>query len=425
MSAQPDVALNSTLSAQIRSIVGQECVRSATPTDAVLGVQPKLVVEPVSCEQLARVLHLANEAGLVVIPCGGRTKLEWGNPPRAADLVISSARLDRVLEHAWADLTVTVEAGCTIDTLQRTLALHGQRLAIDVLWSERATVGGILATNDSGSLRSRFGGLRDLIIGTTIVLPDGTIARSGGKVVKNVAGYDLMKLTTGALGTLGVTVSAVFRLHPLPLAQQTISFETPDLDHASQFLLDVCNSNLAYTGLQVRCGGASAITIDVRFEGIEAGVAAQIEAATRLGSRLRASTCKSPWNARQNLWRDPNKIIAKIGFLLTDFPLVHDALSDTAAGYNVDWEMVAYGHGLAWVAIECPDDALATILIPHLRSRIEQRDGSVVVLCCPLAIRAKVDAWGNLGDAGPLMRRVKQQFDPNGTLNSGRFVGGI
>src|SRR5207302_4207274 len=138
-----------------------------------------------------------------VIPLCGCTKLSWGNPPSRASLLRSTARLNRVLEHAWADLTVTIGAGCTIQTLQQTLAQHGQCLALDPLWPEKATVGGILSTNDSGALRLRFGALRDLIIGVTIALPDGTLASSGGKVVKNVAGYDLPKLATGALGTLG------------------------------------------------------------------------------------------------------------------------------------------------------------------------------------------------------------------------------
>ena len=154
---------------------------------------------------------MPNDAGLRVAPRGGGTKLTWGNPPARVDLIVSTARLDQIIEHAWADLTVTVEAGCTMQNLQERLARHGQRLALDAMWPERATVGGVLSTNDSGALRLRFGGLRDLIIGVTLALPDGTLARSGGKVVKNVAGYDLPKLATGALGTLGVIARATFR----------------------------------------------------------------------------------------------------------------------------------------------------------------------------------------------------------------------
>ena len=141
----------------MRAIVGPEHVRIATETDAVAGVVPLVVVEPADERQTASALRCANQAGLSVIPCGGGTKLDWGNPPRTADVILSMRRQNQVIEHAWADLTVTVEAGCTIAELQRTLAEHGQRLAVDPLWPERATVGGILATNDSGSLRLGYG----------------------------------------------------------------------------------------------------------------------------------------------------------------------------------------------------------------------------------------------------------------------------
>src|SRR5437588_1943791 len=237
---------------ELGALVGSERMRAATPADAVDGVQPQQMVEPESSEQIAAILKWAASCGVAVIPRGGASKLSWGNPPTRADLVLSTARMDRVLEHAWADLTVTVEAGCTVQQLQQTLAQHGQMLAIDPLWPERATVGGILATNDSGSLRVRFGGLRDLIIGITVVLPDGTIARSGGKVVKNVAGYDLQKLMTGALGTLGVITEAIFRLYPLPREVRTLTFAARDYNDAQRLLLTIQDSTLEHTGLQAR-----------------------------------------------------------------------------------------------------------------------------------------------------------------------------
>src|SRR6202790_4849614 len=178
------------------------------------------------------------------MPRSGGTKTCWGNPPVRADLILSTARLNRVIEYAWADLTVSVEAGCTIQNLQNTLAEHGQRIAVDPLWPERATVGGILSTNDSGSLRIRYGALRDLIIGVTLALPDGTLASSGGKVVKNVAGYDLPKLATGAFGTLGVITRAVFRLHPLPKETRTISCVTADVADAQRLVQAIQNSQV-------------------------------------------------------------------------------------------------------------------------------------------------------------------------------------
>jgi len=166
---------------ELRGLVGAEHLRAAGPGDAVAGVAPRMVAEPGNEKELATVLRWANDAGLTVAPRGGGTKLGWGNPPARLDLVISTARLDGIVEHAWADLTVVVQAGATIAKVQQALGQHGQRIATDPLWPERATVGGILSTNDSGALRLRFGALRDLIIGVTLALPDGTLAHSGAK----------------------------------------------------------------------------------------------------------------------------------------------------------------------------------------------------------------------------------------------------
>ena len=242
--------------AELAAVVGQERLRAATAADAVDGVAPLMIAEPGTAEELARCLRWARGAGLKVTPRGGGTKLGWGNPPEACDLLLSTARLDRVGEHAWADMTVIVEAGCRVADLQRALGEHGQHLALDPLWPERATIGGILSTNDSGTLRLRYGSLRDLIIGITVALPDGTLARSGGRVVKNVAGYDLAKLFTGALGTLGVIVQAIFRLHPLPRETRSLTWSgTPAA--LNQLLLSILASRLTPTGLQLRAAPGS------------------------------------------------------------------------------------------------------------------------------------------------------------------------
>src|SRR5579863_7728206 len=235
------------LEGSLRAIVGQQHMRTAVEADEVAGMRPHFVAEPATEQELASVLRLTNNAGLSVIPRGGGTKLGWGNPPARADLILSTARLDKIIEHPWADLTVSVEAGCTIQKLQSALAQHGQRLALDPLWPAQATIGGVLSTNDSGSLRLRFGSLRDLIIGVTLALPDGTLASSGGKVVKNVAGYDLPKLATGALGTLGVITRAIFRLHPLPKSAKTFScLALKFLPEAQRILLAIQDSHLAH-----------------------------------------------------------------------------------------------------------------------------------------------------------------------------------
>jgi len=409
------------------ALVGDEHVRAAPAADAVAGAQPKLVIEPGTEKELANVLWLSNYAGMAVIPRGGGTKLAWGNSPASADLILSTARMAQIIEHAWADLTVTVEAGCTIQRLQETLAQHGQRLALDPLWPEKATVGGVLSTNDSGALRLRFGALRDLIIGATIALPDGTLASSGGKVVKNVAGYDLPKLVTGALGTLGVITRAVFRLHPLPLNSRSFSVSIMNVEEAQKFVLAVQDSKLAHTSLQSHFSDENPPVSDILFEGTEAGLAAQETQLRNLASPGSVSeSSASTWTAREKLWAfsDPaGTAIAKISILPASMARTMELAARAASAHQLRWRALMYATGIGWLRLEGKPEALRGAL-QMLRDELQGQDGSLVVLHRPDKLPA-FDAWGTAGDALPLMKAVKQQLDPKNTLNPGRFVGGI
>ena len=419
--------LHSALRYKFIALLGNEYVRAATAADAVAGAQPNLVIEPGTEGELAEVLRLSNEAGLGVIPRGGGTKLGWGNPPARADLILSTARLNEIIEHAWADLTITVEAGCTIRRLQETLAQHGQRLALDPLWPEKATVGGVLSTNDSGALRLRFGALRDLIIGATIALPDGTLASSGGKVVKNVAGYDLPKLVTGALGTLGVITRAVFRLHPLPLNSLSFRVSTANAEETQRFVLAVQDSKLAHTSLQSHFSDENPPASDILFEGTEAGIAAQETQLRNLaapGSVSEASA--STWTAREKLWAfsDPaSTAIAKISSLPANLARAIELVARAASAHQLRWRAQMYATGIGWLRLEGRPEALRGAL-QMLRDDLQGKDGSLVVLHRPDKMPV-FDAWGIAGDALPLMKAVKNQLDPKNTLNLGRFVGGI
>jgi len=409
------------------ALVGNEHVRAATAADAIAGMQPSLVIEPGTENELAEVLRLANEAGLAVIPRGGGTKLGWGNPPARADLMVSTARLTEILEHAWADLTVTVEAGCTMQSLQETLAQHGQRLALDPLWPEKATVGGVLSTNDSGALRLRFGALRDLIIGATIALPDGTLASSGGKVVKNVAGYDLPKLVTGALGTLGVITRAVFRLHPLPRNTRSFSVASANTEEAQRFVLAVQDSKLAHTSLQSHFSNDTPPVSDILFEGTEAGLAAQEAQLRNLPTT--ASVAEAPlatWTAREELWTfsdSASTAIAKVSILPANLARTMELVERIANAHQLRWRALMYATGIGWLRLEGKPAVLRETL-QILRGELQGQDGSLVALHRPDKMPA-FDAWGTAGDALLLMKAVKQQLDPKNTLNPGRFVGGI
>jgi glycolate dehydrogenase FAD-binding subunit len=417
--------ITSSIGEKLRAAVGSQNLRAAAVGDSVDGVQPQFVAQPGSEEQLASLLSCANEMEVGVIPRGGGTKLDWGNPPKRADLILSTARLDRILEHAWADLTVTVQAGCTVQALQNTLAQHGQRLACDCLWPDRSTIGGLLATNDSGALRLRFGALRDLIIGVTLALTDGTLANSGGKVVKNVAGYDLPKLATGALGTLGVITRAVFRVHPLPHSARTLSFSAEDLQTMQQHVLSIQDSKLAHTALQIHCVSGGQPSGDILFEATEAGISAQ-ESQLRnlLGSARANEAAETVWNARQALWgSSDSSVIAKISILPATIAHAAGDLAQIANSQRLQWQLVVQATGIGTLRLDGGPDRLSAA-VQQLRAKVEGQGGSFVILHRPKGF-ASLDAWGNPGDALPLMRAVKQQLDPKGTLNPGRFVGGI
>jgi|HubBroStandDraft_2_1064218.scaffolds.fasta_scaffold00797_2 glycolate oxidase FAD binding subunit len=412
---------------EFRTVLAPDSLRAATSADAVCGRQPQLVVEPADEQQLAAVLRLATGAGLAVIPRGGGTKISWGNPPARADIILSTSRLDKMIEHAWADLTVSVEAGCTILKLQSALARHGQRLALDPLWPAQATIGGILSTNDSGSLRLRFGALRDLIIGVTLALPDGTLASSGGKVVKNVAGYDLPKLVTGALGTLAVITRAVFRLHPLPRNTKTLSISGCTLEDMQRFILSVQDSKLAHTALQARVAQDAEPVVDILFEGTEAGIAAQEAQLRDLARPAQVlEALSSVWSAPEKLWNSANAArdaVAKITGLPASISRTVETVQRAASSQNTHWELTMQATGIGWLRLDAAPENLHAVL-SGLRFELEHSSGSLV-LCQHPAEMPHLDAWGQPGDALPLMRAVKNQFDRKTTLNPGRFLGGI
>lgn len=421
---------NSSLREQLCALAGAENVRPAQPEDAVAGTPAQWIVAAGSEQEVASILRFANEVRVAVIPRGGGTKLGWGNPPKRADVILSLSGLSRVVEHAWADLTVSVEAGCTIAELQRILAEHGQRLAVDPLWPERATIGGVLSTNDTGALRLRYGGLRDLVIGATLALADGTLAKSGGKVVKNVAGYDLPKLATGALGTLGVITRAIFRVHPVPIATRTLRLPFPEVGGMQRALLEILNSPLSPASLQVHLGYDALPTIDIGFEGSEAGLSSEALRVQQLVRPLPInSTTAGVWAARQDLWAaSDTAAIAKISVIPSAIGKAHAAI-ERATARGTRWHAVIQATGIGLLRLEAgAEDSIA--MLAELRARIEEDGGSCVVLRMPLSkvsssTPIRIDAWGHTGDALPLMIAVKQQFDPHRTLNPGRNVGGI
>ncbi len=268
------------LTEDLRRIVGPENVHEATEQDAVEGVEPDFVVEPGSVEEISDVMKLAARDGLAVAPRGSGTNMHFGDPPRRLDLIVSTARMNEVLEHTPGDQIVRLQAGVKLEDLQEYVSGSDQMLAIDPPESG-ATVGGIVAANSSGPRRYRYGTIRDLIIGITVVLHDGTVAKAGGKVVKNVAGYDLSKLFTGSLGTLGIIATANFRLHPRHEASRTVAVEVTEPQQAQAAAQAVVHSQVEATAVELHYG-ENEKQLAVLLESIPGGIDAKAETASFL-----------------------------------------------------------------------------------------------------------------------------------------------
>jgi glycolate oxidase FAD binding subunit len=382
-----------------------------------------IVAAPANIEQVAEVLRYAHANALAVTPTGGRSKLGWGNPVMA-DIQLSMERLTEVKEHAWQDMTCTVQAGCSWGAMQAGLKQHGQMVALDPLWPQRATVGGVVATNDSGTLRLKYGSLRDLIIGMTIVLADGTIAKTGGKVVKNVAGYDLHKLMTGSFGTLGVIAEVNFRLHPAEEHTRTWTASGAAMSRGSAFaepLSALMDSQIAPSCVQLRVSGQESV-LDIR---IAARPECLDEYSDRIGiicSQLTlAESGDGVWQTRQRLFEDKNAVVLKVSILPSEICAVLSELQQWASD-KVDISAVACATGLMTVSIMSTEPDIA---LKRLRARVGVFGGSAVALQIPNALRGKIDVWGPDPHALPLMREIKRRFDPGRILNPGRFVGNI
>jgi glycolate oxidase FAD binding subunit len=401
-----------------RDELGAACeVRPATAADAVDGVTPELVARPVSTAEVSAVLRAAHGRGLRVVPRGAGTRLSWGGAPAAVDLVLDVSRLDGVLTHAAGDLVVTVSAGMPFAALQDSLAPHRQRLALDPVVAG-GTIGGTVATATSGPLRYRYGSVRDLLIGITVVRADGTVTHAGGTVVKNVAGYDLGKLYTGSLGTLGVITEAVFRLHPLPEAARWLTVATPDLQRAAAAVAAVRSSQNDPVALEVdRPAPGEPVTVGVALEGVAGGIDARCDDISRLlgeAAGTPAGVDESPpdwWGA---LPHDP---VAGPGVTLTHEPA---ALGDVLAAAPGAVRGSA-GAGVLAVGL---DGAGVADDLEALRALAARHGGSAVLRCATPDVKRACDIWGPVA-ALPLMRRVKDEFDPDHRLAPGRFMGGI
>ena len=416
----------------LQNIVGADNAREATPEDAVDGVVPSFVVEPGSIEETSELMKFAGGEGLAVAPRGGGTSMSLGNPPQELDLILGTTRMNQVLEYVPGDQVVRVQAGIRLQDLQEQLAGSNQMLGVDPPEEGAgATVGGLVATNSSGPRRYRYGTIRDLIIGITVVLADGTVARAGGKVVKNVAGYDLSKLFTGSLGTLGVIVECNFRLHPKPEAARAVAVELPDTQAAGEASQAIMHTQLVPSTVELNWDGETKL-LTVLIEGIPPSVEAQTQTATHVLQSFGEVRTLSDEEANSSGPLQPpgssagDEVAIKISAPPADLTGVLDSTLGACSRGGVTPRITGHaGIGVTYVALSGADDAARAQIVEELREIWVRRGGSVVVREASPEFKKRVEVWGPLGSRLELSRRVKEKFDPRGILNPGRFVGGI
>lgn len=424
---------------------------------AVDGVEPGAICWPSSSQEAARALAVAARLGLAVSPRGSGTKIGLGNPPRACDLIVSTERLTRVIEYAPANLTVTAEAGMSLAALQATLAEGSQFLPLDPPHAGRATLGGVIAANASGPRRFGLGSARDLVIGTSVATTAGTVTKAGGRVVKNVAGYDLNKLYIGSLGTLVLVGEITFKVLPKPAAQVTVVGRFSKIDQLGQAVqtivrspllpiaVDLLNpesaSALGHDGLPEARGGYLLATLgaapgralgrqrdDLRRIYAEAGgsdVATLADAdSERFWSKV-ADPGASPAEDRLSS--------AKISVPLGRVPEVIRAIEARRATFGGRPAIRgSAGSGVLYLSWSASDDSMmngqrSSMVegLVDLRRACQSLGGSLVVEECPRALKDQLDVWGDVGPSLAIMQRLKAALDPRAVMNPGRFVGGI
>ena len=409
-------------------------------------IAPQAVVLPASTHEIQEVLGYAAEGGLSVIPAGSGTKLGVGNPPEQVDLVLSTSRLDQVLEYEPADLTVTVEAGIRLATLQEGLAKHGQYLSLDPPYADRCTIGGMTATNASGPSRLRYGSTRDLVLGMRVVQSSGTVVKSGGKVVKNVAGYDLNKLYLGSFGTLGVIAEVSLKLQPLPELERTVLLTFTETGEAINVASEIAGSQLLPTFLNLFVNGAPLTEAPepcllIGLDGHPETVEWQIDAIKTMAQQnvnigvevyegqqqeLRASMCAFPEDESAS-----SIVICRANLRMTDVEGFVNTVLDVneSAAWRVR-AMGLMGNGIVYVGFsDFPDGDVpvqhVADTVASLRDTTANVGGNLIVESAPTTLKGQIDVWGSVGRSFELMKAIKTRLDPIGLLNVGRFVGGI
>lgn len=403
---------------------------------AVDGMQPRLFVAPESAEDVARLLGWAAEERLAVAPRGGGTRTRLGNIPRAVDMCLSTEKLDRVLEYEPSDLTITVQSGIKFAELQRVLSERGQFLPLDPEAEPDSTIGGIIATNASGPLRLRYGTPRDLLIGTQTANASGDLSRAGGKVVKNVTGYDLNKLYIGSYGTIGVMTELTFKLAPIPETTRTLVATFASAESANRTVYRVIRSPLTPSALEVLSSATGdSVQLIAHIGGFAKPVDRHILDLTLFANDEGAKDIHTVEDAEAvSLWQrlragprlGERDVRLRLSVPISQTAWAFEEVESTAGSHGLTTLIQASaGVGVLRVALSTPSGATGDVAatIRRLRARVREHLGTLVIESCPLALKSEFDVFGDTPDGFEIMRRLKNQFDPVGILNPGRFLG--
>jgi glycolate oxidase FAD binding subunit len=443
------------LRGQLEAILGQDQVAAGTAAFAVDGMAPELVVRPGTQDEVSQVVAACAKVGAAMIPWGGGTAMGLGNAPSRAQVVLHLDRLDRLVEWDPANLCVTAEAGMRLAALQEILARDRALLPLDPPAGHRVTLGGLVAANQYGPGRLLYGTVRDWLLGLRVVLPDGEPIHCGGRVIKNVSGYDMNKLFIRSLGTLGIVTEVTFKLLPVPSQRATVIGLFPDPAAAwaavrqaqASFLLpeamDLLNPEavdlLAQAlGLAVAPGRCA---LAVALAGSAETVARQVREFTELiqlgGTALALPIGQAgrAWDTIRDLLdrptsADPARILCKLTVPIARAGELAAAAGRAGQSAGLRATIVAHaGSGVIWAqylpAQEGGRQAPVAAVLEGLRREAEAAGGSLVLHAAPPPLKRQLDAWGEPGDGLPMMRRLKAEFDPRGLCNPGRYVAGI
>jgi glycolate oxidase FAD binding subunit len=387
------------------------------------------VETPGSSAQVAELLAVAAQEGNAVRIVGGGGALALGNPVRGADWSLSTNRLNRIIEYQPTDMTLSVEAGARLADVSAALAEHGQMLPIEAPDPAVATIGGLLATGLTGPRRYGAGTLRDVLIGIAVAYPDGTVGKGGGMVVKNVSGFDMMRIHYGAMGTLGVIVSANFKVLPLPRAEFTLFARFADLSSASTAAAALRASDVRPAAIVVRAVDGD-WTLAARYEGRDSGLSAVRARLANL--RFQHPEFLDRAHSTEH-WRDlmsgrslnrPEEVRVRITVApVVTLGVAQSIHSSLPSNLKVPRFEIEHGLGMITLSVNSPNQDEARSIVRRLRA--DQEGGVVTLLAAPDAFKAGIDVWGQEPATLDIMRALKREFDPAGILNPGCFVGSI